>query len=249
MKVLDNPFAIANNILQIIKDSKKFLYLVSPYIQFETNESTELKLIKDAIFDSLEKNIDLKFITKYPNKTTLKYLENFTDKGAKVRFINKLHSKVYCNESKALITSMNLILISILHNNEIGILLTKDSETNEFNKIISYVEELIKKKRYFKQKNAVKVDNQVVYILKLENHKWYVGKTSKLDRRLEEHKKGYRSPWTQINKIISVEKIIKNGDLKSITLDYMRKYGWENVRGYAWSQWNMKRPPKELRTK
>jgi len=27
----------------------------------------------------------------------------------------------------------------------------------------------------------------------------------------------------------------------------MKKNGWENVRGYAWSQWNMKNPPKELR--
>jgi len=27
----------------------------------------------------------------------------------------------------------------------------------------------------------------------------------------------------------------------------MKRFGWQNVRGYAWSQINMKRPPKGLR--
>lgn len=43
-----------------------------------------------------------------------------------------------------------------------------------------------------------------------------------------------------------IEEVFENGDLKQITLDYMRKYGWENVRGYAWSVWNLKHPPKKL---
>jgi hypothetical protein len=45
----------------------------------------------------------------------------------------------------------------------------------------------------------------------------------------------------------TVVKLIEGGDLKQITLLYMKKYGWQNVRGYAWSQRNMKTPPKELR--
>ena len=28
----------------------------------------------------------------------------------------------------------------------------------------------------------------------------------------------------------------------------MRRYGWENVRGHGWRRWDMKNPPKELRT-
>jgi len=44
-----------------------------------------------------------------------------------------------------------------------------------------------------------------------------------------------------------VEGVIRNGDIKLSTLEYMKKYGWENVRGYAWSQREMKRPPRELR--
>ena len=52
-----------------------------------------------------------------------------------------------------------------------------------------------------------------------------------------------------MNKIIALEEVRENADLKEVTLEFMRKYGWENVRGYAWSQWNMKNTPRELRQK
>ncbi|MBA7526868.1 hypothetical protein ES705_19039 [subsurface metagenome] len=66
------------------------------------------------------------------------------EEGCKIYIIPKLHSKIYCNESKAIITSMNLYLASILNNKEIGILLTKNTELAEFNKIISYAIDLTK---------------------------------------------------------------------------------------------------------
>jgi len=89
--------------------------------------------------------------------------------------------------------------------------------------------------------------NYLVYILKLENDKWYVGKTTNLKKALQRHKKGLGPPWTTIHKLLKVEEVLENRDLKEVTLNHMRKYGWQNVRGYAWSQWNMKYPPKELR--
>ncbi|KKK88604.1 hypothetical protein LCGC14_2741480, partial [marine sediment metagenome] len=59
-------------------------------------------------------------------------------------------------------------------------------------------------------------------------------------------KKGIGPFWTKRNRIVSVEKLFDGGNLKSITLKYMKKYGWENVRGYAWEQWTLKTPPKAL---
>ncbi|HEC37919.1 hypothetical protein LCGC14_0757100 [marine sediment metagenome] len=249
MKVLDNPFAITNEILQIIKDSKDFLYLVSPYTQFEREESTELKIIKDAIISSLKRNVDVNFITRDPENEKIdpkKKLRFIHEEGCKIYLIPKLHSKLYCNESYALITSMNLFLASILNNKEIGVLLSKDLESPEFNEIITYVKELI---RSATLKLNIKIEKKIVYVLKLGNDKWYVGKTGNLKQRLYQHKTGKNSPWIQMNRVIDVKETIPNGDLKEITLDYMRKYGWENVRGYAWSQWNMKNPPRELRNK
>jgi len=141
MKVLDNPFAIANEILQIIKESNEFVYLISPYSQFERDLSTELKLIKDAIINSLKRNVDVNFITRSSDYKKLKFMH---EEGCKIYVIPKLHSKIYCNESKALITSMNLYLASILNNKEIGILLKKNMELTEFNTIISYAIDLTK---------------------------------------------------------------------------------------------------------
>ena len=91
---------------------------------------------------------------------------------------------------------------------------------------------------------SLEVSTQVIYVLKLENHKWYIGKTDDLKMDLEKHKNHQKSSWTKLYKMLSVEEVVKMGDLMNITIDYMRKYGWGNVKGYKWSakEW----PPKEL---
>ncbi|KKM98234.1 hypothetical protein LCGC14_1160080 [marine sediment metagenome] len=145
MKILDNPLSISNEILQIVKESNEFLYLISPCIQFGKNSYTELKLMKNAIIKSLKRNIDVNFITRTLNHSIESNESNYEknlkfmhEEGCKIYFVSHLHAKIYCNESKALITSMNLYLASILNNKEIGVLLTKNSELAEYNKIISY---------------------------------------------------------------------------------------------------------------
>lgn len=73
-----------------------------------------------------------------------------------------------------------------------------------------------------------------IYILKLTNNKYYVGKTNDLERRKQEHLNGTASTWTKKYKPIGIEKIIPNAssfDEDKYTLEYMDKYGVENVRG------------------
>jgi len=115
-------------------------------------------------------------------------------------------------------------------------------------KIMNYVNE----QKNLKPNDNIYVEDDkkyLVYILRLENDKWWVGKTTNIKRALKNIRNGKGSPWTIINRLIKMEELRENADLKEVTLEYMRKYGWENVRGYAWSQWNMKNPPKELRLK
>lgn len=115
-------------------------------------------------------------------------------------------------------------------------------------KILNYVNEQRKIKP--NQDIPVEVDrNYLVCVLKLKNDKWWVGKTTNIKRTLKKIRSGNGSPWTVINPLIKLEELREHSDLKEVTLEYMRKYGWENVRGYAWSQWNMKNPPKELKLK
>lgn len=73
-----------------------------------------------------------------------------------------------------------------------------------------------------------------IYVLKLKNNKYYVGKTKSLINRMEDHLSGDGSAWTRKYKPISVEEFKKDCDdfdEDKYTKIYMGKYGIENVRG------------------
>lgn len=73
-----------------------------------------------------------------------------------------------------------------------------------------------------------------IYVLKLEDHKYYVGKTNNVPKRYKQHVDGVGSSWTQKYKPIHIEKTV---ELKSpfdedkIVKEYMSQYGINNVRG------------------
>ena len=77
-----------------------------------------------------------------------------------------------------------------------------------------------------------------IYILKLTNNKWYIGITSDMRKRLYRHIRGYGSKWTGKYRMIRVYGVFKttkpNLDEKIYTLNFMKKYGVDNVRGYKW---------------
>tara|TARA_R110001606_G_scaffold363029_1_gene516955 strand:+ start:942 stop:1313 length:372 start_codon:yes stop_codon:yes gene_type:complete len=77
-----------------------------------------------------------------------------------------------------------------------------------------------------------------VYVLRLENDKYYVGITDCLEKRLYRHIRGYGSKWTSVNKYVEVVKCYKTlnatFDEKYYTLLYMYLHGIENVRGWRW---------------
>ena len=73
-----------------------------------------------------------------------------------------------------------------------------------------------------------------IYILKLQKGKYYIGKTSNLQFRLEDHFLSNGSVWTNKYTPIEVIDIIKNCDdydEDKYTIMYMDKYGINNVRG------------------
>ena len=73
-----------------------------------------------------------------------------------------------------------------------------------------------------------------IYILKLQNGKYYIGKTDNIEQRKQQHINGTASNWTKKYPPISVEQIIPNAsdfDEDKYTKEYMSKYGIDNVRG------------------
>ena len=45
----------------------------------------------------------------------------------------------------------------------------------------------------------------LIYILKLENSKYYIGKTTNIDSRLSAHMLGNGSEWTKLHKLIKID--------------------------------------------
>jgi excinuclease UvrABC nuclease subunit len=81
--------------------------------------------------------------------------------------------------------------------------------------------------------------DKVIYILSLEQGKFYVGKTGNVPRRLNDHFKGRGAAWTKMFKPIKVMDILENQSLfteDNITKQLMDKYGIGEVRGGSYCQ-------------
>jgi cellular nucleic acid-binding protein len=73
-----------------------------------------------------------------------------------------------------------------------------------------------------------------IYALQLQYGKYYIGKTNNPQFRLENHFNSNGSEWTKIYKPLKVLEVKPNCDdydEDKITLQYMDKYGINNVRG------------------
>jgi predicted GIY-YIG superfamily endonuclease len=80
---------------------------------------------------------------------------------------------------------------------------------------------------------------EYIYILKLQKGKWYVGKTSDIMTRYQQHIDGRGSAWTSKYPPVSLvesKPIVSPHDENNSTKDYMKKYGVENVRGGSYTQ-------------
>lgn len=84
---------------------------------------------------------------------------------------------------------------------------------------------------------------EYIYVLELQGGKYYVGKTSDVDHRFQQHKNGNGSVWTRLHppvKIVERRHVIQGlgsaQDENNTVKDYMKMYGVDNVRGGAYTQ-------------
>ena len=74
----------------------------------------------------------------------------------------------------------------------------------------------------------------VLYVLRLQNEKWYIGRTSNLERRFTQHMNGTGAKWTVLHVPINIHEsrpLVSDEDEDLVTLEYMKQYGIYNVRG------------------
>ncbi len=94
-----------------------------------------------------------------------------------------------------------------------------------------------------------------IYVLELENNKYYVGKSTNVQLRYEQHCSEQGSSWTTLHKPVKILKIMNLTSPYAedeCTKEYMAKYGIENVRGGSYTQiqlfdWQIKALENELK--
>ncbi|MBA3750830.1 MAG: hypothetical protein H0X03_08095, partial [Nitrosopumilus sp.] len=91
-----------------------------------------------------------------------------------------------------------------------------------------------------------KLELEINYVLKLEDGKYYIGWTNKdIHLRYAEHKAGVGAGWTKKYPPTSILKaqVGTKRTENELTLKYMKKYGWKNVRGGSWCNVDLDGPP------
>ncbi len=77
-------------------------------------------------------------------------------------------------------------------------------------------------------------DKNKVYVLLLNNGKYYIGKTDNIVNRISDHKNGQGAQYTKkhgVNDLVEIKLNCSIFEEENTVIEYMYKYGIENVRG------------------
>ena len=112
---------------KIIDDAQKELVLISPYIKADDTTKDLLKnKTRATSINVIYGKAELKPSERSPSLTRL---------ASRLHFIENLHAKCYLNEDHALLTSMNLYQFSQEHNDEMGILVSREDDAELYEAI------------------------------------------------------------------------------------------------------------------
>ena len=110
---------IVHHLDRIIDEAAEELILISPYIKADDETKNLLK----------SKTRDTAIHVIYGKSELNPGEKSFLDSlGIKPTFLKDLHAKCYLNEKEALLTSMNLYQFSQEHNDEMGILVSREDD-------------------------------------------------------------------------------------------------------------------------
>jgi len=116
--------SITAELENLIRDARKELYIISPYLKLSDN-------MKELLNDKEREKVDVRIIFGKQElaPTEMSYLEKL--KYVRLYFSKNLHAKCYLNENKMIIASMNLYEFSQQHNREMGILIDNANEEDK----------------------------------------------------------------------------------------------------------------------
>jgi len=128
---------VQSELTNIIKNAERKLLIVSPYLKISTQtkhylKSIDKKEVPTVIIFRTGKNAAEDDLAFFKELNHLKYGQ-----------CDNLHSKCYLNEKTGLITSMNLHEYSQTHNWEMGILFTKQNDSEIYRDVIKELGHLV----------------------------------------------------------------------------------------------------------
>lgn len=138
----------------LIRRSERVIYLLS--FSFLISEQFKSRIVA-ALLKGVEVNLVYgKSISREVVNELLQY------PSFKIYFYKNLHAKFFANESKIIIGSMNFSEYSEINNTEIGVYLTKDSDSSAFSDAMVHCREIISSAILENPKPESKVLEQVV---------------------------------------------------------------------------------------
>jgi len=123
---------ITHRIEYLLQESTSFLIFVSPYMKL--NNRLQAKM--SACFEQV-KEVLILYRKGELNKTEKDWLTNLSNMS--LIPIQNLHAKIYMNEHRCLITSMNLYEYSQVNNHEIGIEFEAEANRKEFMEVLKEI--------------------------------------------------------------------------------------------------------------
>jgi phosphatidylserine/phosphatidylglycerophosphate/cardiolipin synthase-like enzyme len=122
---------------EMIKKASDRLILISPYLKL--NER-----IKELLEDKNRLKIDIRIVYGKSDlqPEEINWLKNLT--FIRTSFCKNLHAKCYMNENECIITSLNLYEFSQVNNNEMGVLISRDSDSQLYADTYEEVQRIIR---------------------------------------------------------------------------------------------------------
>lgn len=122
---------------ELIKGARDRLILISPFLRLNDR-------IKELVQDKDRLKIDVRIVY---GKSELapaeaEWLRTLT--FVRTSFCRNLHAKCYLNEEAAIVTSLNLYEFSMVNNNEMGILITRATDSELYREVYDEVMRLIR---------------------------------------------------------------------------------------------------------
>lgn len=108
---------------ELIKNAKKRLFLISPFLKLNDR-------IKELLIDKDRLKIDVRIVygKSELQPEEIRWLNELT--YIRTSFCKNLHAKCYLNEEICIISSLNLYEFSQVNNNEMGVLIERSEDTD-----------------------------------------------------------------------------------------------------------------------